>query len=129
MTGLVIRPLTAGEESLFESLPDPGLVGPGAFGSRYTAMAAHGEYRPEWTWVALRDGTVVARAAWWAGPDDDSPVALDWFDFTDPGAAVQLLCTAPLRAEYSLRVPPDGATAPPSRKPPRPALPRSRRPG
>ncbi|GAA5185569.1 hypothetical protein GCM10023322_29870 [Rugosimonospora acidiphila] len=24
-----------------------------------------GEYRPEWTWIALRDGTVVARAAWW----------------------------------------------------------------
>jgi RimJ/RimL family protein N-acetyltransferase len=112
MTGLVIRPLSEGEEPLFESLSDSGLVGPGAFGSRYTAMAARGEYRPEWTWVALRDGIVVARAAWWAGPDDDSPVALDWFDFTDPSAAVQLLRTAPLRAEYSLRLPPGWRDSP-----------------
>ncbi|WP_218577873.1 hypothetical protein [Phytohabitans rumicis] len=63
MTALVIRPLIAGEEA--------------AFGDTYTAMAAAGEYRPEWTWVALRDGVVVARAAWWAGPKDDKPLALD----------------------------------------------------
>jgi GNAT superfamily N-acetyltransferase len=105
MTDLVIRPLTEGEESLFESLADPALVGFGAFGARYTDMAARGEYRPEWTWVALHQGTVVARAAWWGGPEDDAPAALDWFDFTDPDAAVQLLRAAPLRAEYSLRLP------------------------
>jgi GNAT superfamily N-acetyltransferase len=69
-------------------------------------MAARGDYRPEWTWIALRDGTVVALAAWWGDPDDDAPSALDWFDVTDPGAAVQLLRTAPLRAEYSPRLPP-----------------------
>jgi len=68
-------------------------------------MAARGDYRPEWTWIALRGGTVVARAAWWGGPDDDAPGALDWFDFTDPDAAVQLLRTAPLRTDYSLRLP------------------------
>jgi RimJ/RimL family protein N-acetyltransferase len=106
MTGMVIRCLAEGEEPLFESLADPCLVGLGAFGDRYSDMAARGEYRPEWTWIALREGTVVARAAWWAGPDDDTPVALDWFDFTDPDAAVQLLRTAPLRSEYSLRLPP-----------------------
>ncbi len=105
MNDLVIRPLTEGEESLFESLADPPLVGFGAFGHRYSDMAARGDYRPEWTWVALRDGTVVARAAWWGGPRADAPTALDWFDFTDPGAAVQLLRTAPLCAEYSLRLP------------------------
>ncbi|HEU5108817.1 MAG TPA: GNAT family N-acetyltransferase [Micromonosporaceae bacterium] len=106
MTDLIIRPLTAGEEELFESLPDPGLVGFAAFGDTYTAMAAAGQYRPEWTWVALRDGAVVARAAWWAGPDDDQPLALDWFDFSDSDAAVRLLRTAPLRAQYSLKLPP-----------------------
>jgi RimJ/RimL family protein N-acetyltransferase len=106
MTDLVIRPLIAGEEHLFESLPDPGLVGFAAFGDTYTAMAHAGEYRPEWTWVALRDGVVVARAAWWAGPNDDKPLALDWFDFTDHAAAVQLLRTSPLRAQYSLKLPP-----------------------
>jgi RimJ/RimL family protein N-acetyltransferase len=106
MADLVIRSLAAGEESLFESLADPGLVGFAAFGDRYSDMAARGGYRPEWTWVALRDGRVVARAAWWAGPRDDTPRALDWLDFSDPDAAVQLLRTAPLRAEYSLRLPP-----------------------
>lgn len=105
MTDLVIRPITAGEEDLFESLPDPELVGFAAFGDTYAAMAAAGQYRPEWTWVALRDGVVVARAAWWAGPKDDKPLALDWFDFTDQDAAVQLLRTAPLHAEYSLMLP------------------------
>ncbi|NUL15177.1 GNAT family N-acetyltransferase, partial [Streptomyces lunaelactis] len=60
----------------------------------------------EWTWVALRDGVVVARAAWWAGPEDDKPLALDWFDFTDASAAVQLLRASPLHAEYSLKLPP-----------------------
>ena len=106
MTGLLIRPLTEGEEPLFESLNDPALVGFGAFGDRYSDLAARGDYRPEWTWIALRDGTVVARAAWWGGPDDDSPRELDWFDFTEPDAAVQLLRTAALRTDYSLRLPP-----------------------
>jgi GNAT superfamily N-acetyltransferase len=112
MTGLVIRPLTEGEESLFESLPDPAHVGFGAFGDRYSDMAAHGDYRPEWTWVALRDDAVVARAAWWGGPDDDEPSTLDWFDFADHGAAVELLRTAPLRTEYSLRLPPGWRDSP-----------------
>lgn len=106
MTDLVIRALVAGEEQLFESLPDPGLVGFAAFGDTYSGMSAAGEYRPEWTWVALRDGRVVARAAWWAGPNDDHPLALDWFDFTDFDAGVELLRTAPLSAEYALKLPP-----------------------
>jgi RimJ/RimL family protein N-acetyltransferase len=106
MTDLVIRPLVAGEEDLFDSLPDPGLVGFAAFGDTYLAMAANGEYRPEWTWIALREGTVVARAAWWGGPTDAKPLALDWFDFTDTDAAVELLRTAPLHAEYNLKLPP-----------------------
>lgn len=105
MTDLVIRPLTAGEETLFDSLADPNLVGRAILGDRYADGAARGEYRPEWTWVALRGETVVARAAWWAGPGDDMPVVLDWLDFTEPDAAVQLLRTAPLRTEYSLPLP------------------------
>jgi RimJ/RimL family protein N-acetyltransferase len=106
MTDLVIRPLTAGEEPLFESLADPALVGPGAFGVRYSDGAARREYRPEWTWIALRGTTVAARAAWFGGPTDKAPVCLDWFDFTEPDVAVQLLRTVPLRTEYSLRLPP-----------------------
>ena len=106
MTDLVIRPITADEVGLFESLPDPGLVGFAAFGDTYAGMAAADQYRPEWTWVALRDGVVVARAAWWAGPHDDKPLALDWFDFTDHDAGVRLLCESPLHAQYSLLLPP-----------------------
>ena len=112
MTDLVIRALADGETHLFESLPDPGLVGFAAFGDTYAAMAADGAYRPGWTWVAQRDGVVVARAAWWAGPEDDEPKALDWFDFTDFDAAVELLRAAPLRCEYSLRLPPDWQDVP-----------------
>jgi ribosomal protein S18 acetylase RimI-like enzyme len=106
MSGLVIRPLTAGEEPLFDSLADPALVGPAAFGARYTDIVARGNYRPANTWVALRDGVVVARAAWWGRPDQPAPAVLDWFDFTDQAAAVQLLRTAPGPAEYSLTLPP-----------------------
>jgi RimJ/RimL family protein N-acetyltransferase len=106
VTGLVIRPLTAGEEPLFNSLADPALVGPAAFGARYADIAARGNYRPANTWVALRDGVVVARAAWWGRPDEPAPAVLDWFDFTDQDAAVQLLRTAPGPAEYSLALPP-----------------------
>ncbi|HEY3610819.1 MAG TPA: GNAT family N-acetyltransferase [Pseudonocardiaceae bacterium] len=108
MTDLVIRPLAAGEQHLFDSLPDPGLVGRAASGQTY----ADGHYRLDWTWIALRGDTVVARAAWWAGPDDDTPINLDWFDFTDAEAAVQLLRTAPLRSEYSIPVPADWRTEP-----------------
>jgi RimJ/RimL family protein N-acetyltransferase len=108
MTELVIRPLIAGEQLLFDSLSDPGLVGRAAFGRTY----ADGGYRPDWSWIALRDNTVVARAAWWAGPDDDAPFVLDWFDFTDADAAVELLRTAPFRTEYSMPVPADWRTRP-----------------
>jgi RimJ/RimL family protein N-acetyltransferase len=106
VTELVIRSLEAGEEALFMSLPDRGLVGLTLLGRDFFEQAKLGEYRPEWTWVALRDGVVVARAAWWSKPGDETPVALDWFDFTDFDAAVHLLKTAPLRAEYALTTPP-----------------------
>jgi len=106
VTGLVIRPLAAGEEPLFSSLADAGLVGPAAFGARYAEIAARGNYRPANSWVALRDGVVVARAAWWGRPQDDAPIVLDWFDFTDQAAAVELLRAAPGPAEYSLALPP-----------------------
>jgi RimJ/RimL family protein N-acetyltransferase len=106
MTELVVRPLEAGEETLFTSLPDRGLVGRKLLGNDFAEMAAKGEYRPEWVWVALRDGVVVARAAWWGTPKDETPIALDWFDFTDFDAGVELLKKAPLRAEYSLTTPP-----------------------
>ncbi|MDX6350059.1 MAG: hypothetical protein QOF84_4849 [Streptomyces sp.] len=106
MSDLVIRPLEAGETHLFNSLSDPGLVGRPLLGHAFALTDEGGEYRPEWSWVALREGTVVARAAWWGAPGDAEPMALDWLDFTDADAAVQLLRTAPLKAEYDLLLPP-----------------------
>jgi ribosomal protein S18 acetylase RimI-like enzyme len=34
-------------------------------------------YRPEWSWVAERDGRMVGRALWWGPEDADRPVTLD----------------------------------------------------
>ncbi|GAA2449878.1 GNAT family N-acetyltransferase [Streptomyces macrosporus] len=109
-TATVVRALAQDEaRELFVSLPDPtsALVGRSLLGRPYATVAEGGEHRPEWTWVALRDGEVVARAAFWGGPDDEEPVALDWFDFTDRDAAVELLRRAPFQVEYELMLPPD----------------------
>lgn len=113
MSDVIIRVLDEDEVPLFDSLPDPGLVGFAAFGEPFAVKADHGEYRPEWLWVALRGEAVVARAAWWGGPDDAAPLTLDWFDFTEFDAAVRLLRTAPFRAQYELRLPPNWRSDPP----------------
>ncbi|MCT2590884.1 GNAT family N-acetyltransferase [Streptomyces sp. N2-109] len=113
MTSLVIRPLVQHEArqlftSLDDSLDDPGLVGRALLGRSYESLADSGEYRPEWTWAALREGKVVARAAFWAAPRATEPHLLDWFDFA-PGeheAAAQLLREATPRLEYELILPP-----------------------
>jgi RimJ/RimL family protein N-acetyltransferase len=76
---VTIRPLAADELDLFDTLV---LDGP-SFGPPdrdFLTTAADHHYRPEWTWVAMRGDRVVARAAWWGGPDDAHPYALDWFD-------------------------------------------------
>jgi RimJ/RimL family protein N-acetyltransferase len=87
-------------------------------------MLAAGHYRPAWTWVALRDGRLVARAAWWGAPDREHPSLLDWFDLgTDPdrvevgarllGTANQALRTEDgRRPEYRLFLPADWRTQP-----------------
>lgn len=105
---LELRPLAAGEEDLFLSLDDPALVGFQSVGRDYRELVGLHQYRPEWTWVALRDGAVVARAAWWGGPEDEEPVALDWLDFADGAddVAVDLLRKAGIPAEYCLLLPP-----------------------
>jgi RimJ/RimL family protein N-acetyltransferase len=119
VTDLIIRALQQDEaRALFTSLPDPGLVGRAVLDpphNVYATVAEGGEYRPEWTWVALREGTVVARAAFWGGAKDAEPVALDWFDFTDREAAVELLRAVPLRADYELVLPPDYRERPETR--------------
>jgi hypothetical protein len=88
MTDLVIRPLVAGEENLFESMPDPL---PQLRQTAYADGIAGGGFRPETTWVALRSGRVVARAAWLRPPGAVGRPWLERFDLAaepEVGAAV-----------------------------------------
>jgi hypothetical protein len=78
-----------------------------------------GRRRPQWMWVALHGGRLVARAAWWGSRGADAPSLLDVLDVGgEPGrisTGVQLLTAAlgdivPAGArppEYIRFVPPD----------------------
>ncbi|WP_328308445.1 GNAT family N-acetyltransferase [Streptomyces sp. NBC_00442] len=44
---------------------------------------ATGRRIPRWMWVAVRDGRVLARIAWWAAKLGDAPHNLDFFDVDD----------------------------------------------
>jgi hypothetical protein len=92
MTALVIRPLVAGEEELFDSLPDPL---PHLRTMGYADGIAGGGFRPEHTWVALRAGRVVGRAAWALPPGAVGEPWLDRFDLVaEPKAGAALLRAA-----------------------------------
>ncbi|CAM5340052.1 GNAT family N-acetyltransferase [Streptomyces fumanus] len=98
MTDLVVRALDASDADVFDALPDP-----------LAAREAHRltRHRPDWKRVALRDGAVVARGAWWGGPDDPEPVVLNWFDVAEgeEEAGAELLRTAPWRVDLELNLP------------------------
>jgi hypothetical protein len=92
MTDLVIRPLVAGEENLFESMPDPL---PQLRQVGYADGIAGGGYRPEHTWVALRAGRVVGRAAWVLPPGAVGNPWLERFDLdAEPEVGAALLRAA-----------------------------------
>ncbi|MFE7777183.1 GNAT family N-acetyltransferase [Streptomyces sp. NPDC057445] len=99
MTELVIRALSSSDAHLFDALPDPLGVG---------SALARTTHRADWKRVALRDGKVVARAAWWGGPGDAAPVNLNWFDVADgeEEAGAELLRTSPFQVGYELILPP-----------------------
>ncbi|MFJ7073816.1 GNAT family N-acetyltransferase [Streptomyces sp. NPDC098781] len=98
MTDPVIRVLTASDAHLFDAHPDP-----------LNARAGHlkTRFRPEWKRVALRDGTVVARGAWWGGPDDSEPLNINWFDVAEgeEAAGAELLRSAPWQVELEINLP------------------------
>ncbi len=92
MTDLVIRPLVAGEEELFDSMPDPL---PQLRQVSYADGLAGGGYQPERTWVALRNGRVVARAAWLLPPGSVGEPWLERFDLAaEPHEGAALLRAA-----------------------------------
>jgi hypothetical protein len=75
VSALVVRPIGPDEVELFTSFTDAsplGLKPP-------LAMYLDGLqqwYRPEWSWVALRDGQVVARVAFSGPPDAELPLVM-----------------------------------------------------
>ncbi|PZG15286.1 acetyltransferase [Micromonospora craterilacus] len=88
MTDLVVRPLVAGEEELFDSMPDPL---PQLRQVGYADGLAGGGYRPDRTWIALRAGRVVGRAAWALPPGSVGEPWLERFDLAaapEDGAAL-----------------------------------------
>ncbi|MFB7376949.1 GNAT family N-acetyltransferase [Kitasatospora purpeofusca] len=100
MTDTVIRTLSASDAHLFDAHPDP--LG-AREGHRRTT------FRPDWQRVALRDGEVVARGAWWGGPEDASPVNINWFDVAEgeEEAGAELLRSAPWQVELEINLPGD----------------------
>ncbi|MGW0598770.1 GNAT family N-acetyltransferase [Streptomyces sp. NPDC002776] len=98
MTDLVIRTLDESDAHLFDALPDPL----GAGEAHRTTV-----HRPDWKRVALRDGRVVARGAWWGGPDDAEPMLVNWFDVADgeEEAGAELLRSAPWQVELEFNLP------------------------
>ncbi|MGW0084290.1 GNAT family N-acetyltransferase [Streptomyces sp. NPDC003393] len=98
MTDPVIRALTASDARLFDELPDP-------LGAREGHRRTR--FRPDWMRVALRDGEVVARGAWWGGPDDSEPININWFDVAEgeAKAGAELLRSAPWQVELEINLP------------------------
>ncbi|MEU1474577.1 GNAT family N-acetyltransferase [Streptomyces sp. NPDC001668] len=98
MTDLVIRALDEREAPVFDTLPDP-------LGAREAHRLTR--HRPDWKRVALRDGKVVARGAWWGGPDDTAPVNVNWFDVAEgeEDAGAELLRTAPWQVGLEMNLP------------------------
>ncbi|MET8116588.1 GNAT family N-acetyltransferase [Streptomyces prasinus] len=97
MTDPVIRALTASDARLFDELPDP-------LGAREGHRRTR--FRPDWMRVALRGGEVVARGAWWGGPDDPEPLNINWFDVAEgeEEAGAELLRSAPWQVELEINL-------------------------
>jgi GNAT superfamily N-acetyltransferase len=72
---LVVRPIGPDEVELFTSFADASPLGLKPPLEMYLD-GLHKWYRPEWSWVALRDGEVVARVAFSGQPDAALPFVM-----------------------------------------------------
>ena len=75
MSAPVIRPIGPDEVDLFTSFADASPLGLKPPLAMYLD-GLHQWYRPEWSWVALRDGQVVARVAFSGPPEAGLPLAM-----------------------------------------------------
>jgi ribosomal protein S18 acetylase RimI-like enzyme len=75
MSALVVRPIGPDEVDLFTSFADASPLGLKPPLAMYLD-GLHHWYRPEWSWVALRDGQVAARVAFSGQPDAKLPLAM-----------------------------------------------------
>jgi GNAT superfamily N-acetyltransferase len=75
MSALVVRPIGPDEVDLFTSFSDASPLGLKPPLEMYLD-GLHSWYRPEWSWVALRDREVVARVAFSGPPDAELPFAM-----------------------------------------------------
>ena len=75
MSALVVRPIGPDEVDLFTSFADASPLGLKPPLAMYLD-GLHNWYRPEWSWVALRDGQVVARVAFSGPPEAELPLVM-----------------------------------------------------
>jgi ribosomal protein S18 acetylase RimI-like enzyme len=75
MSALVVRPIGPDEVDLFTSFADASPLGLKPPLAMYLD-GLHQWYRPEWSWVALRDGQIAARVAFNGPPDAKLPFAM-----------------------------------------------------
>jgi hypothetical protein len=76
MSALVVGPIGPDEVDLFTFFADASPLGLKPPLAMYLD-GLHQWYRPEWSWVALRDGQVVARVAFSGQPDAQLPLVME----------------------------------------------------
>ncbi|MEV0589284.1 GNAT family N-acetyltransferase [Nonomuraea sp. NPDC050310] len=97
---MLFRSLASSDEfPLFDTFALPA-SGVGARMKPFAQLAAEGDYRPEWLWLALDGDRPAARAAFWGPADAAHPMSVDFFDFDDVDTGAALL-----RAAYEALVP------------------------
>jgi ribosomal protein S18 acetylase RimI-like enzyme len=75
VSALVVRPIGPDEVELFTTFADASPLGLKPPLEMYLD-GLHRWYRPEWSWVALRDGQVVARVAFSGPPEAELPLVM-----------------------------------------------------
>jgi ribosomal protein S18 acetylase RimI-like enzyme len=75
VSALVVRPIGPDEVDLFTSFADASPLGLKPPLEMYLD-GLHQWYRPEWSWVVLRDGQVLARVAFSGQPDAELPLVM-----------------------------------------------------